>query len=98
MRTSSTSPGCASLIAIGPVQMCTPNPSPAPRPNTEASIGPAPRRSTFFFSAVHPNTLSAPASPAIINSGSSEACWVNVSTVMVSPEAISACGGSERLK
>ena len=50
MRTSSTSPGCASFTATGPVQMCTPNPSPAPRPKTQASIGPAPRRSTFLAS------------------------------------------------
>ena len=34
-------------------------------------------------------------SPAIIRSGSSEACWVKVSTVMVSPEAISTCGFSD---
>ncbi|MGY4359687.1 hypothetical protein ACVW0J_006180 [Bradyrhizobium sp. i1.7.7] len=98
MRTSSTSPGWASFTATGPVQMCTPNPSPAPRPNTLASIGPAPRRSTFFLSRVQPNTLSAPESPAIIISGASEACCVSVSMVMVSPEAISICGDSERLK
>ena len=37
-------------------------------------------------------------SPVIIRSGSSEACCVRVSIVMVSPELISVCGGSERLK
>ena len=31
-------------------------------------------------------------------SGSSDACCVSVSMVMVSPELISVCGGSERLK
>jgi len=38
----------ARLTAIGPVHTCTPRPSPAPRPNSDASTGPAPRRSTPF--------------------------------------------------
>src|SRR6266542_3184572 len=65
--------------------MCTPRPSPAPRPNSEASIGPAPRRFTPFFSLVHRNTLSAPGSPFTMRSASSLAWWVNASMVMKSP-------------
>ena len=42
-----------------------------PRPSSLPSTGPAPRRSTPFFSLVHRNTLSAPGSPLIMRSASS---------------------------
>ena len=34
------------MPATGPARMCTADPAPAPRPDSDASIGPAPRRST----------------------------------------------------
>ena len=47
---------------------------------------------------VQRKTSSAAASPRIISSGSSEACWVSVSISTLSPERISRTGRSERLK
>ena len=78
--------GSAPHTKIGPVRMWTPKPSPAPRPYTDASIGPAPRRSTPLPSASQRNTLSAPGSPMTMRSASSLAWWVSVSSVTRSPE------------
>jgi hypothetical protein len=80
------------------VQICTPKPSPAPRPNSEPSIGPAPRRFTFFFSLDQKNTLSAPGSPFTMRSASSLAWCVSASMVTKSPESTSTTGFKALLK
>ena len=92
------SPGIAPFTATGPVQMCTPSPSPAPRPNSVGCIGPAPRRSTPLRCLSQKNTLSAPGSPVTIRSASSLAWCVSDSMVTKSPELISTSGFSSLLK
>jgi hypothetical protein len=59
MRTSGMSPGAAH--PTGPVQMCTPRPSPAPREAWGSSARSAPVDAFPLLS--QKNTLSAPGSP-----------------------------------